>query len=492
MEKLTLEQYRFLRSQGYSDDDIRADGFELPAMQTLTPDQYRLLRSEGYSDDDIRADGFAVPEAAPLPRTRVEPTTEYGKLFGRTGPGVPLADQPAGPIISRLLEAAANKATFGLFGLDPETRQRVEEARASYPGLTKAAELAGELVGVGGPVGAGARVLRGAKPVAKTAFNILAPALGFGANAAATTDGTAGERLKAGAEAAGVVGGVGTALAALPGLGRLASRIAGFPTQGAIVRQNLKAIENVLARTGQTWDDVLKRSDELRAAGAKEVSLLDALGEAGPDILNRMRSVGDKAAGEAFLAGTKVLSAAEAGAETAPAAATALRKRLGVALQGLRLREPNPIKRALALHLGGGAGGAILGGAASGSEDWVPGVVAGGLAGTIGVSRLGAAQRKEAAALLRTLLRPVPGSAAAHASAANGIVGRIFGGQGATPPRRPQRGATRAQLRWRAERLGLPTEGLPAPPQGRPVEPSPDDIDLIALLQESLARGKRP
>lgn len=234
-------------------------------LKRMTPDHYEWARSQGYSDDEIRADGYELP---PPERSGL------GKLANLIGPwadeiigGMAAAGSPGQrpPSISTATER------FG--GTSDLVKEASESYARRYPGRATALQVAGSMVPVLGAAGR-------AKAAATGAQRLLTSAPAVGAATGAVQGlgrGEGGERLT-NAVTDGVLGAAGGAIVG----GAVAATRAGAQRLGrtAIGERASNAVRQVLgkppaARTPAPRETALSVIADKLAADGVDASSID-------------------------------------------------------------------------------------------------------------------------------------------------------------------------------------------------------------------------
>ena len=265
----------------------------------LDPARYQRMRAAGFTDDEIRADGFEIPNSGPgetfgKPNDRAPDNsrTQAVRSFGdRTLTGANEVLQGANEVLQGATLGWADEAV-GL--VSPSTRDAMRERSARFhaesPGWATTANIAGGLLTGGGLARLGAKLLprvagaglkaaalRGA---ANAGEGAIAGAIG-GAGAAQSPEG----RLAGAATGAALGGAAGGAIPAAGGLLKGARR--------ALLPFSAKGAANVADELiGEAIEDV--GQIRLPVAG-KPQQLVDRIGEPGRKLARGARTTSSKA-----------------------------------------------------------------------------------------------------------------------------------------------------------------------------------------------------
>lgn len=310
MEPLTVEEYRQLRAEGFTDEDLRDEGFEIPSAPGGRPTS--PLTQPPAAADLSRALTVRRPETEPDPYGPAR-TAVHGLTFG-TSPTIRGAVHAVGSILPGGRspgQAYQEEKDAEIAGLQ-NYRQR-EPGRAAAIGLTAGLPLAF--------AGGAAAAPRLARPLTtgKATIRSLGTATGIGAGIGAvsrggSTPGDVPAQLRGAAEGAvpGAAIGLGSAAALnlLSGLGRYGAEsvrgLVGKPSTKALERRTDETITAWLARTGQTPADVLARRQALQTAGVTDLTTAEALGPAGIGAAKQVGAMEPALAGRAFQKGQEL------------------------------------------------------------------------------------------------------------------------------------------------------------------------------------------
>ncbi len=379
------------------------------------------------------------------------------------------------------------------------TRQQLHGFQQEHPVLSTAAEMAG---GVALPVGA----VRG--PLSAGKLSRAGAAVG-GAYGLGKGEGSVAEQTLSTAGGAAVGAGAGLLGAGVARAAPSLARLFGVTTAKGRAAAADRAIQEALEATGQTSHDVLAR---VAAAGNNPITFAEALGPAADDVLARMGPLGPQLRGLVFQEAQRF--------KQGPTA------QLGIALERVAKKQPAPkmnvgeLAGVLAAPVVGGAIGGPVGSAVGGAASLAFSPLA-RRAATAGVRK---AAKAEQELLMKNLLGRVPAQFQPPPPPSGAVVGRIVprppapspapiptgpppapspaGGigpivhspPGVTSSGAKQRGATGAQLAYRAERFGkkpaFSEEVLEAMAREL-AEPQNVDDNLETLLRLSLQR-RRP
>ncbi|MCI0408475.1 MAG: hypothetical protein L0191_07915 [Acidobacteria bacterium] len=314
MEPLTQEQYQRLRAAGYSDEEIRADGYELPTVQPVAPQAPPPTASDATRARTVRR---STPETEPDPYGLAR--TAVNALTAGTSPTIRGITHAVGSVLpggrspgqAYREEKDAEVAALRNFLLREPRQALGVNLTASLPlalagGAAAAPYFAAEklsrparvarTLGTGAAVGGGAGFLAGAGGAPgdlpaqlQAGIRQILPGAGIGLGASGVAAGLGATARKA----------TGTAHA-----------LGGRPSPAQLTEASDKLITEGLESTGQNIDDVVRRATRIEESGLPRPTVGEAMGPAGQRIAQRMGPLESRVGGEAYTAGTEMLEQA--------------------------------------------------------------------------------------------------------------------------------------------------------------------------------------